>query len=301
MQNNIDITLEATLVGHQNPIFTLAQTSNSQLLYTAGNDKGVVVWDLEKMAFQKLLCKVGSSVYVLKVVPDTDLLAIGMRSGQVLLVDTTDQTLVANLKTEHGAIFSIAFLNDKQEMIAIGEEGYAYVWDLRNYELLYRFKIADTTVRAIAVSKDQKQIAFGDKNGMIHLYQADDYQERVKKQVHSMPITSMIFMNNHLISGGRDAQLFKLETNTLDTIQQITPHMFTVYSIDNGGHDDIFATASRDKTWKVWKEEDLTLLKNISRDRCYDSHHLSINSMIWNKDRIFTVSDDKLVKVWKVG
>lgn len=301
MQNNIEITLEATLAGHQNPIFTLAQPNNSQLLYTAGNDKGVVIWDLEKMAFQKLLCKVGSSVYVLKAIPNTNLLAIGMRSGQVLLLDSTDQTLVANWKTEHGAVFSIQILMDKQEMIAIGEEGYAYVWDLRTYQLLYRFKIAETTVRTIAVSNDQQQLAFGDKNGVIHVYQADDYQERIKKQIHSMPVTSLIYMNNHIISGGRDAQLFKLESNNLDTIQQITPHMFTVYSIDNGGHDDIFATASRDKTWKIWKEEDLTLLKNVSRDRFYDSHNLSINAMIWNKDRIFTVSDDKLVKVWKLS
>ncbi|MVZ64843.1 WD40 repeat domain-containing protein [Sphingobacterium sp. DK4209] len=301
MQNIIDIYLEGTLTGHQNPIFAVSQTSNSNLLFTAGNDKGVVIWDLEKMAFQKLLCKVGSSVYVLKALPNSDLLAVGMRSGQLLIVDTINQTLVANLKTEQGAIFAIDFIEGKQEMIAIGEEGFAYVWDLNSFELLYRFKIADTTVRTIAISKDQQTLVFGDKKGRIQLFDASDYQKRLEKQIHSMPITSLLFINNHLISGGRDAQLYKLKANDLEIIQQVTPHMFTVYGIDQGSGEESFATVSRDKTLKIWNEEDFSLIKNVSRDRGYDSHHLSINGMLWNQDRIFTVSDDKTVKVWKLN
>ncbi len=301
MQNIIDIYLEGTLTGHQNPIFAVSQTSNANVLYTAGNDKGVVIWDLEKMSFQKLLCKVGSSVYVLKAIPNSDLLAIGMRSGQLLVVDTVKQTLVANLKTEQGAIFAIDFIKAKQEMIAIGEEGFAYVWDLNNFDLLYRFKIADTTVRSIATSKDQQTLAFGDKKGKIYLFEASDYQKRLEKQIHSMPVTSLLFINNHLVSGGRDAQLYKLKTSDLELVQQVTPHMFTVYGIDQGSDAETFATVSRDKTLKIWREKDISLIKNVSRDRGYDSHHLSINGMLWNQDRIFTVSDDKTVKVWRLN
>lgn len=107
-----------------------------------------------------------------------------MRSGQVLVVDTQDQSLKANLKVEQGAVFSIKTIPGKKEMIAIGEEGYAYVWSLENFELLYRFKVSNTTVRVIEVDKNSETVAFGDKNGEIHLYHAHDFQEFKKRKVH---------------------------------------------------------------------------------------------------------------------
>ncbi len=299
--NNLDISLEGTLTGHQNPIFALSLGSDPNVLYTAGNDKGIVAWDLKEMRFQQLLCKVGASVYVLKMIPGTPYLAAGLRSGQLLVIDPAAQALHANLKTEAGAIFAIAFLPQKKEMIAIGEEGYAYVWSLENFELLYRFKVSDTTVRTIAVAPDEQHLALGDKNGFIHLFQASDYQESMKRQVHSLPVTSLLYSNGHLLSGGRDAQLFQLNPKNLGINKQITPHMFTVYGIDKSDYPGLIATASRDKSFKIWKEEDMSLLKNVSRDKGYDSHLLSINAMLWEADRIFTVSDDKTVKVWKLN
>ncbi len=297
----ININLNGTLSGHQNPVFALAISSvDPNILFTGGNDKGVVEWDLQSMSFKRILCKVGSSVYSLFPIPGTSLLAIGMRSGQILIVDTESLSLKANLKVEQGAVFSIKTIPGKQELIAIGEEGYAYVWSLESYELLYRFKVSNTTVRVIEVDKKGSSVAFGDKSGEIHLFHADDFREVKKRKVHELPVTSLQFDPfGNLLSGGRDAKLFKLDSN-LDTLQEIVPHMFTVYGIALNSEENLLATVSRDKTLKVWRLEDLALIKNVSRDRGYDSHYLSINNMLWDQDRIFTVSDDKTIKLWTV-
>lgn len=299
LENN-EINLIGTLIGHQNPIFALAVSSiNPDALFTAGNDKGVVEWDLKSMSFKRLLCKVGSSVYSLLSIPETSLLAIGMRSGQLLVVDTDTQTLKANLKTESGAIFSIKTIHAKKELIAIGEEGMAYVWSLENFELLYRFKVSGTTVRVIEVQQSGSVVAFGDKNGEVHLFNSEDFQEIQRKKIHEMPVTSLQFEpSGNLFSGGRDAKLYKLNPN-LDVVQEIVPHMFTVYGIELNKEKNLIATVSRDKTLKIWNLDDLKLIKNISRDRGYDSHYLSINAFLWDADRIITVSDDKSVKIWQ--
>jgi len=41
-------------------------------------------------------------------------------------------------------------------------------------------------------------------------------------------------------------------------------------------------------------------MKNISVDRRYDSHRLSINTLLWHpfQDQLITAGDDKLIKVW---
>ena len=102
----IDVTLAATLTGHQNPIFALALDFQGTTLFTGGNDKGVVEWDLTSFSFKRILCKVDASIYSLLRIPDSPWLAVGLRSGEVLIVDIHEQSLKARLHTQSGAVFS---------------------------------------------------------------------------------------------------------------------------------------------------------------------------------------------------
>jgi len=295
------IELIHTLTGHQNPIYTLESSDEQGVLYSAGNDKGIVEWDWATLAFKRILCAVPSSVYTLHVIPGTDLLAVGMRSGEIFIVDTVQQVLRAKLKVDAGSVFCIKTLKAKQELIAIGEEGRAYIWSLANFNLLYTFKISDTTVRIIAVDSEEKYLAFGDKEGYIHLAYTEDYHPIANKQVHEKSVTSLCFMDNNLLSGGRDAKMYKLSYPGMDLQEGITPHMFTVYSIMDLGDSGLFSTVSRDKTLKIWNQ-DLKLQKNVSRDKGIDSHYLSINSQAYNSrlGLMATAGDDKMIKIWQV-
>lgn len=295
-------SLEQTLVGHQNPIYTLAIDTDRQLLYSAGADKGVVEWDLNTLSVKRILCAVPASVYILYDIPHTGLLAVGMRSGEIYIVDTATQTLRAKLKLDSGAVFNIKALSQKGELIAIGDAGKAYVWRMEDFQLLYSFQIAPTTVRVIAVDEAENLLAFGDKNGVIYLYSAEDYRAITQKSVHEKSVTSLCFFENFLLSGGRDAQMYKLAIADLHTIQNITPHMFTVYNIAPIVGTPYFSTVSRDKTIKVW-DSNLKLIRNVSRDRDFDSHFLSINSQSYDPQLqlLATAGDDKMIKIWKLS
>lgn len=296
----IDVSLSATLSGHQNPIFAISQGTKLSSIFTAGNDKGVVEWDLTTGKFKRILCAVPSSVYALHLLPDSQMLVIGMRNGEIWCVDLVQQRLLHKLKTEEGAVFAIRSLTEKRELIAIGEEGFAYVWSIDNFELLYRFRVSQTTVRTIEPYRGTSQLVFGDKDGYIYLYDVDDFKEIEKRKVHSMPVTALASNEISLLSGGRDAKLYQLDKKDLSFKQQLTPHMFTVYGILPHPTLPVFATVSRDKSVKIWDTSSLSLLKNISIERGYDAHRLSINTGMWNGDQLITAGDDKLVKIWQV-
>lgn len=298
---NIDISLSHTLVGHQNPIFTVCSGLDSSTVYTGGNDKGVVEWDIADGKFRRIVCSVPASVYTLLLLEEQGMLVIGMRNGEVWCVDVEKQELKQKMRTEKGAVFALKVLSEKRELIATGEEGVAYVWSLETFDLLYRFRISDTTVRVIEPCEGLSQVVFGDKNGVVYLYDADDFREITRSHVHSMPVTALAATETSLFSGARDAKLVQLTLSDLSVVQSITPHMFTVYGILPHPSLPILATISRDKSIKIWDALSLSLLKNVSMERGYDAHRLSINSATWSGNQLITVSDDKLVKVWDLS
>ncbi|SKB43783.1 WD domain-containing protein, G-beta repeat-containing protein [Sphingobacterium nematocida] len=294
-----EISLQGTLTGHQNPIYTLEVDTSRHLLYSAGNDKGIVEWDLVSQQFKRLLCAVPSSVYCLKLIPDTDWIAAGMRNGELFIIQRTEPQLIAKLKVDKGAIFSIQILSSKNEIIAIGEEGKAYVWSLDGFQLLYTFLVSKDRVRTIAVSEDQKNIAFGDKQGVVYIHVADDFHLITQSAKHEMGISSMLFHKEYLYTAGRDARLYKFSLPFLEKQAEVTPHFFTIYGIC--AVSDHLVTVSRDKTIKLW-DQNFRLLKNISKDKGIDSHQLSINSVAYDKDIkvLCTAGDDKQIKLWSV-
>lgn len=299
----VHVSLAHTLAGHQNPIFALESGRDSAVLFTAGNDKGIVEWDLHTGKFKRVLCAVPASVYTLCLLADGNTLVAGLRNGEVWLIDVEKQALLKKLKVDQGAVFAIQEFVQKQELLAIGEEGVAYVWSLETLELLYRFKVSNTTVRCIACYPNQQQLLFGDKAGKLYQYDIAEFREINNQAIHSMPVTAILTTETHVFTGGRDAQLYKLAPQDLAVQKGITPHLFTVYGIVKHPEAELLTTVSRDKSIKFWDPQSLALLKTVSLDKGFDCHRLSINAAIYHphSKQLITVADDKLVKVWDVA
>jgi WD40 repeat protein len=105
----------------------------------------------------------------------------------------------------------------------------------------------------------------------------------------------------YLLSGSRDAQVKVWDSTTYQPIQNIPAHLFAVNSISFHPSQPYFATASMDKSIKIWGADDFKLYKNISRDKGFDSHFLSVNKIVWNRDQLVSAGDDKKIMIWDVN
>jgi WD40 repeat protein len=289
-----------TLSGHQNPVYALSDGLNDQTFYSAGNDKGVVEWSLETMAFVKVLVPVQSSVYAMH--RFENLLFIAQRSGVILVFDLEESLIKATLSFHKKAVFDLKTIPSKRELLSTGEDGVLAVWSLTDFSLLYNFTVISDTVRVIAVSKNEQEVALGCKDGVVRIYNSSDYGFQKQLTGHKLPITSLQYdpTGIYLVSGSRDAQLKFWNLPGYDLQNQIGAHMFSIYGIAFHPTAPYFATCSQDKSIKLWNAEDFKLYKILSLEKQTEGHFHSINKLMWSRGGRYLIStgDDRQVMIW---
>jgi WD40 repeat protein len=290
-----------TLSGHQNPIYALSDGLDEETFYSAGNDKGVVKWSLQTMAFVKVLVPVQSSVYALHRLEN--LLFIAQRSGIILIYDLVENIVKATLSFHKKAVFDLKTISHKQELISTGEDGNVAVWSLQDYSLLYNFSVINDTVRVIAVSNDEREVALGCKDGIIRIYSSLDFVLQRELIGHKLPVTALQYApaGNFILSGSRDAQLKVWNLPDYDLQNQVGAHMFSIYGIAFHPTAPYFATCSQDKSIKLWGAEDFKLYKILSLEKQTEGHFHSINKLMWSQDGRYLIStgDDRQVMIWR--
>ncbi|TSD66195.1 WD40 repeat domain-containing protein [Inquilinus sp. KBS0705] len=299
------ITVEKTaeLTGHGNPIFTLEMSQKPGILFTGGNDKGLVEWSLNTNAFIKVMFPVPASIYAIHCPLGYPLLFAGLRSGEVLVFNFIEQKITHRLRHHIKPVFDIKSSPKKDELLVANEDGTVSVWSLKTLELLHTIQVADDTVRCITINPAEDRVAFGCRDNRIIIYDLDDYSVIKALIGHTMSVFALQYAPNgdYLVSGARDAQVKIWDNKTYNLIQNIPAHLFAVNHIAFHPNRPYFATASMDKSIKIWDAEDFKLRKIISREKGHASHALSINKLAWNGDQLLSVSDDKKVIIWDMA
>lgn len=290
------------LTGHSNPIFALELSQKPGILFSAGNDKGLVEWSLEKQAYIKVMFPVAASVYAIHCPTGYPLMFAGLRNGDVLVFDFIYQKITATLKQHTKPVFDIKFVPSKQELLVATEDGTVSVWDLNTLQLVHTIQVSSDTIRSISISPGEYQVAFGCRDNSVKIYSLTDYGFIGSLKDHSMAVFTVQYSpdGQYLLSGARDAQIKVWDTATLTLQQSIAAHLFAVNHILFHPTQSYFASASMDKSIKIWGADDFKLYKIINRERGFASHQLSVNKLAWNDNQLLSTGDDKRIIAWDI-
>ncbi|RFZ85461.1 WD40 repeat domain-containing protein [Mucilaginibacter terrenus] len=290
------------LTGHGNPIFSIEMSQKPGILFSGGNDKGLVEWSLSDNAFIKVMFPVPASIYAIHCPVGFPLMFAGLRNGEVLVFNFVEQKITHRLRHHLKPIFDIKSISQKKELLVASEDGSVSVWNMDNLELLHTIKVSNDTVRCIAISPDKEQVALGCRDGRVMTYDAIDYAPVKALIGHTMAVFTLQYSpsGNYLISGSRDAQLKIWDTDNSSLITSVAAHMFAVNHIVFHPTRPYFATASMDKSIKIWDAVEFKLRKIISREKGYESHALSVNKLVWDGDKLLSASDDKKIITWNI-
>lgn len=290
-----------TLSGHSNPIYTVIAHPNEVLLYTAGNDKGIVEWDISKGAPNRIFKQIKNTVYSLEIITESNLLIAGCNDGNICFFDLNTTQLIGTLSVG-SAIFQLKYLAHKKELIASTDQGLIFIINPFEQKLIHQFPSGTQKVRSFAIHQNLNLLATVSNDEMVRIYNLEDYIFSTEFKGHDLGIGSVAFSTDgkHLITGGRDAHLKVWEVNQWTNKADFAAHLFAIYKITYHPNKPYFATASRDKSIKIWRAEDFSLFKNLSIDKAKEGHRLSVNDICWsaNGEHLLSVSDDKFLKIW---
>lgn len=286
--------------GHQGPVYALAKGTAHGTFLSAAGDHRIVQWHIDRPAEGLLIADAGQAAFSLLHIGT--MLLIGDEHGGLHLVDLARKHEVRLEHVHRKGIFAFARLPDGR-IAAAGGDGTLSLWDVSatSLALLRRIPLCEEKVRGLALHTDGSRLAVACGDGTIRILDTTDLNELHTVQAHATGVTSVAWHPHKpaLISGGKDGHLRAWRSDrAFASLLDLPAHTGSIYSIafdEEGRH---MATASRDKTAKVWDARTFDALARL--DRAAHGHTHSVNALCWTGGMLLTAGDDKRAIAWAV-
>lgn len=298
----LNIEKNNELTGHKSPLYSMIDYDEG--IITAGGDKLIVSWKDVNKNEGKVLAAATGPVYSLLWLNKNNLLLAGNDSGGIHVIDLHTQKETRLLKFHAAPVFDMQFSDVSELMITASGDGTVALVETGEFNIQKKIKLSDLKVRCLQFLDGEKMLAAGTGDGLIYIFSFPEMKLIEKIQAHR-PGFSVNTLAYHaekklLISGGRDAYVngFEME-GAFKKTESIPGHNYSVYSIVLSPDRRWMASASRDKTIKIWDAEHFKVIKRISLAE-FLSHTHSVNKLLWRENELISAGDDRKIILWSV-
>ncbi len=291
-----------TYTGHQGAVYTLEKGATPNIVYSSGADGQVIEWDLNNPENGRLIAKLPASVYALKYIPVYNTLIIAQNFEGIHLIDVAKHTELGSLKLTKAQIFDLQMIGDG--ILVGGGDGVLYEVGLNDLVVRRKASLSENSLRTMAVHAQSEKLIAGFSDNAFRVVNLSDFSVEKVNQGHDNSIfTGVLSPDNAMyLTGSRDAHLkFWDVENGHQLDQSIVAHMYAINHIAFHPQGRYFATASMDKTIKIWDYKQRKLLKVIDKAR-HGGHLTSVNKLCWTSHHNYLVSasDDRSLSVWDI-
>jgi len=200
-------------------------------------------------------------------------------------------------------VYDLIKLSDKSFLSASGDR-LVVSWNIDQPEqgnLIARASISTMKLRSVFFDEELNKIFVGCGEGMFYVFDDDtmevNYCNQLSKQGFS--VNAIIhYTDDILLCGGRDAHLRWVDKKDYSVVNAIPAHNYAIYKIGFSLDRKLFATASRDKTLKIWDANTNQVIQRIEHSN--DGHLNSVNTLLWIDDNtLISAGDDRSINIWK--
>lgn len=274
------------------------------------NDSGVVIQSVRQYGEQIALVSLASYEYrgiincvvAAKWNKACDKLVCGARDGSVIRIDLNERELDEERITFQiigkrcGKAARCSAWSNNKKYIAVGyDDARIRIWDVFSKCCIQVLHGHSDSIKCLAWSTDDKKLAAGSDDTKITVWERDKPDPKMIA-IHHGPVNAMVWLDDEIIiSAGDDMLLTVTNTTTGDTIRK-QGHQKKIYSLSLSEDRKRLASCGNDKDILIWNTASWGHRVVVN-----DAHKEPIRAVAWYKDVILTSSNDKTLKLWRVG
>lgn len=295
------LTRNSERSGHRAAIYDLALSPTG--FYSAAADGFIVHWHLEDVDFGEVVAQVeGGKFLCLTTLEDGGIVTGALDGGVHWLYPGNEER---NLHVAHHTLGVFAILRIGNEVFTAGGDGVLTRWNATTGRTMESLPLSPNSLRSIAYHPQDDLLAVGASDGKVYLLHREGMLLINSHLANEPSVFCLAFPQDssatRLISGGRDARLHFFNLSSPEEPPRIIDaHNSTINALAFSPNGRYLATASRDKTVKLWDATTWELLKvaEVVRDR---GHVNSVNTLLWlNDELLVTAGDDRRVLGWSL-
>lgn len=296
----MNIHATQTLEGHTSAIYAMTTGAHGQLL-SSGGDGWIVAWDPVSSENGRLIAKTASRIFSLLFLEAENIIIAGSMEGELFFIPMSRPDSLRRLKAHHASIYKIISIG--AWIASIGGDGIISIWDPLKFQLIQQYQLSSTRLRSMSYDIVLSKLYVGDHLGDVYAIDVPGF-DKIEKLTsrHKSAVFSMFLDNatNRLFTGGLDAQLI-ISQGFAEALLSLDAHWFCVNDICLLTGTPWLATASRDKSIRIWDSEKYDLVKELSRPN-FAAHQHSVNALVWYPDHhlLCSAGDDKKIICWKI-
>ncbi|KAL4075947.1 WD40-repeat-containing domain protein [Scleroderma citrinum] len=296
------------LPGHRNDVRTLCLSSDDELL-ASGSNGSLKVWNVKTtICIRTIECGYAICSTFL---PGDRHVAIGTKSGEILIYDLASSTLIETIKAHSAIVWSLHVRPDRQVLASGSADKEVKFWEFQRDVMSEddahsKKSIALSHTRTLKMSDDVLSVRYSPNGKYLAVSLLDStvkifYQDSLKFFLslygHKLPVSSMdISDDSKLIvtcSADKNIKIWGLDFG--DCHKSIFAHDESVTQVLFEKKSHYFWTVGKDKMLKYW---DGDKFENIQK---FDGHHNEIWALAVSNYGKFVVtgSHDKSIRVWE--
>lgn len=294
----IELIRKKQLLGHKGAIYSLLLAPDKQSVFSAAGDGYLVQWPLSPLGDGQVLAQLEAPIFCMALLQENRIL-LGDQHGDIHLIDYPNKQLLQQRRGHDKGVFALLPWSNSS-FLSAGADGQLSRWSIPKFRPEASWKLSHKSIRALSLITDQSTLVAAGSQGHLFFLDAQDFSlQKEIPQAHQSSIFCLAQTPDYLLSGGRDAFFRVWTQKEKEEIPSQAAHLFTVNDLAISPNGRYLASASRDKTLKIWSLPDFKLLKVIDAPR--GGHINSVNALLWANDQLLlSASDDRSIIVWEL-
>lgn len=283
---------------HSGAVYAIGNGSGPHTIFSASADKHVVEWNIEKRIQEPFVVRLTSAAYSVHYDQLHDRLFIGNALGGLHVIDANSKKELHYFTLHTGGIYDMACDHRRNLLLVAGGDGCLSVWNLETLKCERNIPLCTEKLRQLAIHEPMDKVAVACGDGSVRVLELDFLNEEQHLEAHADGATAVAWhpAKAVLATGGKDAHLkmWSIQDNYSCALS-VPAHNYAIYSIAFG--HGICATASRDKTIKIWDELSFNPIQRL--DTKAGGHSHSVNKLLFQHEYLISCGDDRQIICWK--